>query len=187
MYFVFVIILPIVSVLCLTHALPAGPLASSVESASFDSEPGTLLGKPYTVHNRDYPAVDATRNPEALAEPIRAREGRGGSRTGPPTRAARFQLSHYRRTHPITTEDDTGRGTNLLSNQDLSPVAASSSLSPPQVTTAIAPPSATVQTMIVRPSPFTYTNTPEKGRNRQKGKAWRKSKPGAHDSHPETG
>jgi hypothetical protein len=153
----------------------------------FDLEPGILLGKPYTAHNRDYPTVDATCNSEALAELIKAREGHSCSRIGPPTRAARFQLSHYRRMHPISIEEDTGRGTNLLSYQDLSPVAASSSLSPPQVTTAISPPSATVQTMITRPSPFTYTNTPEKGRNRQKGKAWRKSKPGAHDSHPETG
>jgi hypothetical protein len=140
------------------------------------SKPETLLGKSYTVHNREHPAMDGVKRSEDL-----------GDRSSPNdcsfTRATRFQLSRFRRTDMIPTERSKS-GMDLLSKQRIAPlVIASSSLSPSQGTTLVVEAAMSTATTTAYPPVHTHTKTAEESRKAHKDET---TKIGTHRWHDKT-
>jgi len=133
----------------IAHAFPAQSNPSPSASPDVFAKPGTLMGKPYIVHDHADPAFGTERR----SQPDQHSEPGDIARDGPLSRAARFD--HSRRVRRGISEGGPERGENLLSDVHPQPPTQQASATTTDSTSTL-PSHNTSITLIPRP-----TSTPK--------------------------
>lgn len=120
----------------------AQALPAQLESSpSYVVQPGTLLGKRYTLHYRTDSAPDSFSGLETQSQLD------GISTDGPISRATRFELSQRKKAIRGLLENDTARRENLLSNVHPEPIST-----PLQTSTTASPTQNKSVTLVPHPT-----------------------------------
>jgi hypothetical protein len=169
-FFTFAALSATVVFLPLAHALPT---ARSTSLSSTQMEPGSLLGRPYILHQKPSPAVATVHEPEPLLD-----QNDDVTRESPLRRTIRFQVVQRRlafRNRGKVVERRAEHEVDLLSNQGPPPPMPPTTQTVAPAVNAIPTPQAhlvapnTSITLIPRPSPTAHAKH-SKGSGKKVGK-----------------